>query len=75
MNLNFHDYLYYSSTFLFIKIQPNMSEREKKWERIYDLLNAETKPKFLCLSYAKQRKNFLGKGWVEDWTKNEKKSF
>ena len=22
-----------------------MSEQEKKWQRIYDLLNAETKPK------------------------------
>ena len=32
-----------------IKIQPNMSEQEKKQRRIYDLLNAETKPKFLCL--------------------------
>ena len=28
-----------------IKIQPNMSEQEKKQQRIYDLLNAETKPK------------------------------
>ena len=40
-----------------------MSEQEKKRQRIYDLLNAETKPKkipkwleFLCLSYTKQRK-------------------
>ena len=30
---------------LFIKIQPYMSEQEKKRQRIYDLLNAETKPK------------------------------
>ena len=29
----------------FIKIQPNMSEQEKKRQKIYDLLNAETKPK------------------------------
>ena len=29
---------------LFIKIVPNMSEQEKKWQRIYGLLNAETKP-------------------------------
>ena len=28
----------------FIKIQPNISEQEKKRERIYDLLHAETKP-------------------------------
>ena len=27
----------------FIKIQPNMSEQEKKRQRIYDLLNVETK--------------------------------
>ena len=37
-----------------------MSEQEKK-QRIYDLLNAETKPKFLCLAYTKQRKNFFYK--------------
>ena len=29
----------------FIKIQPSMSEQEKKQQRIYDLLNVETKPK------------------------------
>ena len=28
----------------FVKIQPNMSEQEKKRQRIYDLFNAETKP-------------------------------
>ena len=28
-----------------IKIQPNMSEQEKKQQRLYDLLNTETKPK------------------------------
>ena len=42
-----------------IKIQSNMSEQEKKSQRIYDLLNAKTKPKFLCLPYTKQRKNFF----------------
>ena len=26
-----------------------MTEQEKKTQRIYDLLNAENKPKFLCL--------------------------
>ena len=36
-----------------------MSEQEKKRQRIYDLLNAETKPKFLCLPYTKQRKIFF----------------
>ena len=30
---------------LFIKIQPNKSEQEKKWQRIYELLNIENKPK------------------------------
>ena len=38
-----------------------MSEQEKKQQRIYDLLNAETKPKFLCQLYTEQRKNFLQK--------------
>ena len=33
-----------------------MSEQEKKWQRSYDLLIAETKPKFLCLPYTKQKK-------------------
>ena len=37
------------------KIQPNGSEQEKKRHRIYYLLNAETKPKFLCLTYTNQR--------------------
>ena len=31
-------------------------KKEKKRQRIYDLLHAETKPKFLCLAYTKQRK-------------------
>ena len=49
-----------------------MGEQEKKQQRIYDLLNTETKPKFLCLPYTKQRKMFYrkrafpGKGRVED---------
>ena len=34
---------------------------KKKWQRISDLLNAENKPKFLCLSYTRQRKKFHGK--------------
>ena len=38
-----------------------MSEQEKKRHRIYDLLNAETKPKFLCLPYTKQRKKIYRK--------------
>ena len=38
-----------------------MSKQEKKRQRIYNLLNTETKPKFLCLPYTKQRKNFTKK--------------
>ena len=38
-----------------------MSEQEKKRQRIYDLLNAETQPKFLCLPYKKQRNFFSEK--------------
>ena len=44
--------------FFIIKIQPNMSEQEKKRQRIYDLFNAETKPKFFDLPYTKQRNFF-----------------
>ena len=35
-----------------------MSEQEKKQQRIYDLLFAETKLKFFYLLYTKQRKIF-----------------
>ena len=38
-----------------------MSKQEKKMPRIYDLLNAETKSKFLCRPYTKQRKKNLQK--------------
>ena len=34
-----------SSMIQAIKIQPNMSEQEKKHQKIHDLLNVETKPK------------------------------
>ena len=43
---------------LSIRIQSYMSELGKKRQRIYDLLKAKTKPKFLCLPYTKQRKIF-----------------
>ena len=33
-----------------------MSEQEKKRQRIYDLLNTETKQKILCRPYSKQKK-------------------
>ena len=36
-----------------IKIQPNMNKKEKKQQRISDLLNAERKAKFLCQLYSK----------------------
>ena len=55
-----------------------MSEQEKKRQIIYDFLNAETEPEFLCLPYSKQRnffflqkKSFLRKKAVEDWTKKK----
>ena len=63
-----------------IKIQPIISEQEKKQQKIYDLLNTETKPKFLCQLYTRKRIFFLTKkelfkenGGVEDSTKKRKK--
>ena len=58
-----------------------MSEQEKKRQIIYDLLKAETKPKFLCLLYTKQRHFFLTekelfeekKEWRIEKKKNKKK--
>ena len=47
--------------FFLIEIQLNMCEQKKKRQRIYDLLNAKTKPKFICLTYTKQKKNFYRK--------------
>ena len=41
--------------FIITKIQSNMWEQEKKWQRIYDLLNAKTRPKFWYLPYIKQK--------------------
>ena len=54
-----------------------MSEQEKKRQRVYDLLNAETKPKFLCLSETKQTffLKELFKEKEEGLNKNEKKAF
>ena len=42
----------------FINTQPNMSEQEKKRQRIYNFLNAETKPNFLCLLSSTQRQTY-----------------
>ena len=53
-----------------------MSEQEKKRKRIYDLLNAKTKLKFLCLPYTKQRKKINRKRVFkekDDWTKTERR--
>ena len=36
-----------------------MNEQEKKRQRIYDLLNVETKPKYLSPPYTKQRNIFF----------------
>ena len=59
-----------------IKIQSNMSEQEKKGQRTFDLLNAETQPKFFFFFFANRiqskeifftEKSFLRKrGGVED---------
>ena len=53
-----------------------MSEQEKKRQRIYDLLYVETKPKFLCLPYTKQRKYFYKKKELfkekEEWRIEQK---
>ena len=38
-----------------------MSEQENIRQRIYDLLNAETEPEFLCQPYTKERNIFLQK--------------
>ena len=43
-----------------------MSEQEKKRQRIYNSLNAETNPKFRCQSYTKHRRNVTGKEGVDD---------
>ena len=44
-----------------------MSEHEKKWQRIYDLPNAKTKLKFLCI----QKKNIPKKSFFKE--KSERK--
>ena len=54
-----------------------MSAQEKKRQRIYDLLNAETKLKFIFLRSTKQKTNISQKKsflmGIEQ--KNEKKAF
>ena len=60
-----------------------MSEQEKKRQRIYDLFNVETKPKFLSTVYKpKKKKKFLQKknllrkkrsgGLIKNQTKKDK---
>ena len=59
-----------------------MSEQEKKLQRIYDLLNAEIRPKFLCVPYTKHiiffffftEKELLRKRWCGGLNKKRKES-
>ena len=65
--------------FFFIKILPNMSEQEKKRQRIYDLHNAETSF-FVYRIQSKEKKSqkksfFNEKGEWMIVQKNEKKAF
>ena len=57
-----------------------MTEQEKKRQRIYDFLDAETKPKFLCLPHTKQRKENTEKELFKEsggggWNKERKERF
>ena len=58
-----------------------MSEQEKKRQRIYNLLNAQIKLKFLCLHYKQQKTIFTEKElFKEKWEwrieqKNKRKAF
>ena len=52
--------------FFLIKIPPNMSEQEKKGQRIYDSLNAETKPKLFVYHMQSKEKKMTEKGGAED---------
>ena len=67
-----------------IKIQPNMLDEVKKRQRIYDLLNPETKLKVIFWTYTKQRKKLQKKSFLrkrgsevlnKKKKKNEKKAF
>ena len=52
-----------------------MSEQEKKRQITYDLPYVETKPKFLCLPYTKQRNFFTEKALLkekEEWRIEQK---
>ena len=42
-------------------MQPNMNEQEKKRQRIYDLFNVKTTPKFLSTVYKANKKKFTEK--------------
>ena len=56
-----------------------MNNKKKRQQRIYDLLNAETNPKFLYVLYTKQKnyrkRAFLRKKSSGGLKKNEKKAF
>ena len=61
----------FQTLFFKMKIRPNMREQETKFQKINDLLNAETKPKFLCLPYTKQKQNYRKRAFFlekEEWT-------
>ena len=51
--------------FFKIKIRPKKNEQKEKRKGFYDLLNAETKTKFICLSY-KRKDNFTEKVLFEE---------
>ena len=59
-----------------IEIQPNMSEQEKKRQKIYDLLYAETKTKFLGQRtfFFTEKELFKEKG-SEGFNKKRKEGF
>ena len=61
-----------------IKVQPNMSEQEKKWQRIYDLLNSKNQAWVSLSTIYKakkkslQKKIFLRKSGSGGLNKNKK---
>ena len=65
----------------FLNSNSTLYEWARKVQGVYDLINVESKPKFLCQPYTKQRKKIfaekelLRKSGSGDWTKNERKAF
>ena len=63
-----------------IKIEPNLSEQEKKQQRIYDLPKVETKPMFFIDHLQRKEKLFTVKEFVRkmgsgEFNKKRKKAF